>query len=85
MSSPYVPPDLALTAPGICHNLPIEGHPSAGDATLLNGRPSVPLHLGFLETGQPVDLECTSLTQLSELAHEVQVAQSQLAQFGGAA
>lgn len=81
----YVPPVAALTAPGICHHLPIDGQPSAGDATLLNGCPSILLHLGFLETGQPVDLECTSLAQLSQMAYAVQVAQSRLANFGGVA
>jgi len=75
-------PDAALSAPGHFHNWPITGHPRAGDATLLNGEPVVPLYLGRLEgaVGE-VELDITSATELDEIEFAVRQARSRLAAY----
>jgi hypothetical protein len=74
------PPVVALTAPGLCHNLPLDGHPAAGDASLLNGRPVIALYLGTV-AGRRVELDITTLAELDELAAEVRLARDRLSMW----
>lgn len=74
------PPDVALSAPGICHNLPLGGHPEAGDPTLANGVPVVRVLVGTL-CGSQVVLDITSLTELGELEHAFRVAHARLSMW----
>lgn len=75
MNAIYVPPDVALTAPGICHNLPITGAPLAGDVT--------PDGTGHLEIGricgQAVVIASPSVAFLDGLESAIQVERARLA------
>lgn len=74
-------PSASLTAPGICHNIDIGGHASAGGATLDDGVPSGRVILGYLETGQPVTLVFHSLEQMGETAAAITREQGSLAMW----
>jgi hypothetical protein len=71
----------SLTAAGICHNLSLGGHPSAGEPTTGTGGPSERVTLGYLETGQPVTLVFRSLKQMGEAAAAITEGQGRLAMF----
>lgn len=65
-----------ISAPGAYH-LPIEGRPSAGDATLLNGHPHETLTLGTI-AGRALVIEAESLEWLDELEYQLQLARARL-------
>jgi hypothetical protein len=68
-----------LDAPGLAH-LPISGHPHAGDATVLNGRPHEELCLGVI-AGRQLVIEAESLEYLDELGYALSVARARLAMY----
>lgn len=57
------PPDVALTAPGLCHNLPLAGHARAGEPYLMNGTAVAPVYLGTL-AGSEVEVDVGSLAEM---------------------
>ncbi len=65
-----------ISAPGAYH-LPIDGHPSAGDAVLLNGHPHETLSLGTIG-GRELVIEAESLEWLDELTYQLQLARARL-------
>jgi hypothetical protein len=71
----------ALTAPGICHNLPFGGHPQAGEPTLDNGTPTGHLVVGYLQTGQPVTVDSPSPEYLDELEAAIHLERARLAMW----
>jgi hypothetical protein len=71
----------SLTAPGICHNLDVGGHPSADEPTTGTGGPTERVILGYLPTGQPVTLVFRSLEQMGETAAAITQGQGRLAMF----
>jgi len=81
MSTSAHPPSVAITAPGLCHNLPLRPHPVAGEVTVSNGVPAVPLIVGALETGQQAVLTATSLEYLDDLILMATLARARLAMF----
>ncbi len=81
MEAQFTGPSASLTAAGICHNIDVGGHPSAGEPTGDTGVPSERVTLGYLETGQPVTLAFRSLEQLGETAAAIAEEQGKLAMF----
>jgi hypothetical protein len=81
MEPQFTPPAASLTAAGICHNLDVGGHPSAGEPTVDTGVPAERVTLGYLETGQPVSLVFRSLEQMGEAAAAITAGQGKLALF----
>jgi hypothetical protein len=71
----------ALTAPGICHNLPFGGHPRAGEPTLDNGTPTGHLVVGYLQTGQAVTVDSASEAYLRELETAVHLELARLSMW----
>ena len=81
MEPQFTGPSASLTAAGICHNIDVGGHPSAGEVTADTGTPVGRVTLGYLETGQPVTLAFRSLEQLGETAAAIAEEQGKLAMF----
>ena len=81
MEPQFTGPSASLTAAGICHNLDVGGHPSAGEPTVDTGVPCERVTLGYLETGQPVSLVFRSLEQMGEAAAALTAGQGKLAMF----
>jgi hypothetical protein len=73
------PPSVALTAPGICTNLPVSQTPAAGEVSDDNGSPVARVTIGHLATGKPVTLAITSLRYLDELEASLRVTRARLA------
>ena len=71
----------SLTVNGICHNLLVSGHPSAGEPSVDTGVPVGRVVLGYLETGQPVTLSFRSLERMGETAAAITQEQGKLAMF----
>jgi hypothetical protein len=86
-----VTPPVWVQVPGAYH-LPIEGHPSAGTASLVNGRPHEDLTIGIVG-GRPLVIEAEtleSLEWLEEMESVFHLARARLSMFlprpaGGAA
>jgi hypothetical protein len=74
------PPGTEISAPGLGYHCPFECHPHAGDASLVNGTPSVPLVLGEC-CGRDLVIDITDLSVMDALEYAVQVAHSRLAMF----
>jgi hypothetical protein len=68
-----------MSAPGTGH-APLEGHPHAGQPSLLNGIPHETLSLGVI-AGREVVIEAESLEWLDELGHQLTLARSRLSMF----
>lgn len=66
------PPGAEMTAPGLCHNISVGGHPAALEVTLESGVPVSHLILGYLLTGQPVAINSPSMAFLDELEAAIQ-------------
>ena len=72
-------PPASLTAPGICHNLPLVGHPSAREVTLNSGTPTGHLVVGYFQTGQAVVVDSPSGIYLDELEAAIHTERARLA------
>jgi hypothetical protein len=81
MEAQFTGPSASLTAAGICHNIDVGGHPSAGDPVTGTGGPSERVTLGYLSTGEPVTLVFRSLEQMGETAAAITQGQGKLAMF----
>ena len=66
---------------GICQNLDVGGHPSAGEPTVDTGVPCERVTLGYLPNGQAVSLVFRSLEQMGEAAAALTAGQGKLAMF----
>ena len=78
MTALYDPPAAAITAPGLGWNVDLTGHPHAGDATFLNGRPVVTVSLGTI-AGREVELDITTLAEMDEIEDAFRLAHARLA------
>jgi hypothetical protein len=82
MTSPIMnhPPGAELSAPGLGYHIPFGGHPHAGEASLVNGTPLVPVVLGEI-CGRDVVIDITDLGTLAELETAIHDAHSRLAMW----
>ena len=81
MEPQFTGPSASLTMNGICQNLDVGGHPSAGEPTVDTGVPSERVTLGYLPNGQAVSLVFRSLEQMGEAAAALTAGQGKLAMF----
>lgn len=78
----HTPPAAALTAPGFCHRHEITGFPSAGEVTLDNGIPVGHVIIGRIKGAvDPVVLDISTLAEMDELVHAVQLLHSRMAMW----
>jgi hypothetical protein len=80
MTALHGPPAAAISAPGLGWHVDITGLPHAGEASLSNGTPVIPVYLGTV-AGREVELDITTLAEMDELVHTVQLAHARLSMW----